>query len=226
MKAAVIGGAVAGILSGLPIIGGCCFLWAIGGGFLAVFIYMKNAPGGMTPGDGAKLGLTAGIIAAIVSFLLGLPFMLLGIGSAAMQSRDLEGAGISSGIMAVGGIVGMVLRAAVVLGCAVAGGAIGAAVLGKNRPGGPNVPPPPPPTDYGTGGGGYGGPGTGGGGYSGGPTAGGGYGDTSTGGGYGGGGTPPGSDYGGTSGTGGGTTGTGGTGGPTGGTGSTFGTGS
>jgi hypothetical protein len=126
--------------------------------------------------------------------------MLLGIGSAAMQSADLEGAGVSSGIMAVGGFVGLVLRAGVVLGCAVAGGAIGAAVLGKNRPGGTGMPPPPPPTDYGTGGG-YGGTGTGGG-----------YGGTPTGG----------SDFGGTTG-GGGASGTGGTGGTGG---STFGTGS
>lgn len=181
MKAAVIGGAVAGVLSGLPIIGGCCFLWALGGGFLAVFMYMKNAPMMMTPGDGAKLGLTAGIIAAIISFALGLPFMLLGIGSAAMSSADMESAGISSGIMAVGGIVGLVLRAALVLGFAVAGGAIGAAVLGKNRPGGVGTPPPPPPSDFGSGGG---------------------YGGTGTGGGFGGGTSAGGSDFGGTSGTG------------------------
>ena len=203
-KAAVIGGAVAGVLSGLPLIGGCCFLWALGGGFLAVFMYMKNAPGAMSPGDGAKLGLTAGIVAAVISFLLGLPFMLLGIGSAAMQSRDLEGAGISSGIMAAGGIIGLVLRAAIVLGCAIGGGAIGAAVLGKNQPGG-GAPPPPPPTDFGSGGG-YGGPGTGGG-----------YGGPSAGTGYGGGPSAGGSDFGGTTG-GGGQTGPGG--------GSTFGAGS
>jgi len=157
MKAAVIGGAVAGILSGLPIISGCCFLWAIGGGFLAVFMYMKNAPGGMTPGDGAKLGVTVGIVAAVVSFLLGLPFLLLGIGSAAMQNTDLENAGISSGIMAAGGVIGLVIRAGAVLGFAVLGGVIGAAVLGKNRPGGVGTPPPPPPVDYGGTGGGYGG---------------------------------------------------------------------
>jgi hypothetical protein len=200
-KAAVIGGAVAGVLSGLPIISGCCFLWAIGGGFLAVFLYLKNAPVGMTPGDGAKLGLTAGIVAAIVSFALGLPFLLLGIGSAAVQNPELERAGIGAGIMAAGGVVGLVIRAGAVLGFAVLGGVIGAAVLGRNRPGGTNVPPPPPPSDYGTGGG-YGGPG-----------AGGGYGGGSTGG----------SDFGGTAGGGGGTTGPGGPGGPTG---STFGSGS
>jgi hypothetical protein len=224
MKAAVIGGAVAGVLSGLPIISGCCFLWAIGGGFLAVFMYLKGAPAGMTPGDGAKLGLTAGIVAAVVSFVLGLPFLLLGIGSAALQSSDMERAGISSGLLAAGGVIGLVIRAGAVLGFAVLGGVIGAAVLGKNRPGGTNVPPPPPPSDYS--GGGYGGTGTGGG-YAGGPGVGGGYGDTSAGGGGYGGGSASGSDFGGTTDTTDttGTTGTGGTGGTTGG-GSTFGTGS
>jgi|GEM_PF-1085216 len=212
MKAAVVGGAAAGVLSGLPIISGCCFLWGIGGGFLAVFMYMKNAPVMMTPGDGAKLGVTAGVVAGVVSLVLGLPFLLLGIGSAAMQNADLERAGIGTGIMAAGGFIGLIIRAGVVLGFTVLGGVIGAAVLGKNRPGGTGAPPPPPPTDYGTGGGGYGGTGTGGG-YGGGTTPGGGYGGGTTGTGT----TGTGTDYGGT--TGGGTTGTGGTG-------STFGSGS
>jgi hypothetical protein len=150
-KAALIGGVIAGVLSGLPIVSGCCFLWALGGGFLAVFMYMKNAPTQLMAADGAKLGATAGVIGAVVSLLLGLPFMLLGIGSAAMQNADLERAGISAGILAVGGIVGIVIRALVVVGFAVLGGVIGAAVLGKNRPGGTtsNTPPPPPPINYG-----------------------------------------------------------------------------
>jgi hypothetical protein len=41
-KAAVIGGAVAGVLSAIPILSNCCCLWAIGGGLLAVFLYAKN----------------------------------------------------------------------------------------------------------------------------------------------------------------------------------------
>ena len=152
----MIGGALAGVLSGLPIVSGCCFLWAIGGGFLAVFMYMKNAAAGMTPGDGAKLGMTAGVIGAVISLVLGLPFLLLGVGSAAMQNAQLENAGIGTGIMALGGFVGLIVRAAFVVGFAVLGGVIGAAVLGKNRPGG-GMPPPPPPSDFGAGGGGYGG---------------------------------------------------------------------
>lgn len=169
-KAALIGGVLAGVLSGLPLIGGCCFLWAIGGGFLAVFMYLKDAPPGpLEMGDAAKLGALAGAIGAVISLVLGLPFMLLGIGASAMQNSDLQSAGVSSGIMAVGGIVGLILRAALVVGFAVLGGVIGAAVLGKNRPGGVGTPPPPPPADFGGSGGGYGGTT---------PPAGGGYGGT------------------------------------------------
>jgi len=147
-KAALIGGVIAGVLSSLPLVGGCCFLWALGGGFLAVFMYIKNAPTQLMVADGAKLGATAGVIGAVVSLVIGLPLMLLGIGTAAMQNPDLERAGVSAGILAVGGIVGIIIRAVVVIAFAVLGGVIAAAVLGKNRPGGTttNTPPPPPPS--------------------------------------------------------------------------------
>jgi hypothetical protein len=147
-KAAVIGGVVAGVLSGLPIISGCCFLWAIGGGFLAIYMYMKNAPAPMMMGDAAKLGATAGVVGAIISAVLGIPFMLLGIGSAAMN-QNVANAGIGAGIMAVGGVVGLIIRALFVVGFAVLGAIIGNAVLGKNRPGGMNTAPPPPPSGFG-----------------------------------------------------------------------------
>lgn len=204
MKAALLGGLVAGIPSSLPLLSICCFIWALGGGFLAVFMYMKNAPTAMTPGDGAKLGVRAGIVGAVVYIVVGGLMTLLGgaLQFASMPKTGGEGAGVAA--LAAGlGIFAVFVGAAFVFGLAVAGGAIGAAVLGKNRPGGTGMPPPPPPTDFGTGGG-YGGTGTGAG-----------YGGTTPGGGYGGG-TPSGSDFGGTSG---GTTGAGGTG-------STFGTGS
>ncbi|HJR07425.1 MAG TPA: hypothetical protein VJ842_09225 [Pyrinomonadaceae bacterium] len=175
-KAALIGGVVAGVLSGLPVVGGCCFLWAIAGGFLAVFMYLKSVPAQMMAADGAKLGVTTGIIGAVISTLLGLPFMLLGIGSAAMQSADLERAGVSAGILAVGGFVGIILRALFVIGFAVLGGVIGAAVLGKKGPGPGGGMPPPPPTNYGDGGVGTQPPAGGGGGYGGGAGGGGSFG--------------------------------------------------
>ena len=173
-KAAVIGGVVAGVLSGIPVVGGCCFLWALAGGFLALFMYSKGAPGPIQMADAAKLGATAGVIGAIISIVIGLPFFLLGVGASAVANSDLQNAGISTGIMAASGVVGLILRAVFVVAFAVLGAVIGAAVLGKKGGGAGTPPPPPPPC------GGYGG-GTPGGGY-GGTTPGGG---TPGGGGYG-----------------------------------------
>ncbi|MDT7542306.1 MAG: hypothetical protein QOE33_2210 [Acidobacteriota bacterium] len=147
-KAAVIGGVIAGILSGIPIIGGCCFLWALGGGFLAVYMYMKNAPGPMMMGDAAKLGATAGVVGAIVSAVIRIPLLLLGVGVAAM-SDNMKSAGLGAGFAAAAGTMGIVFTAVVVVGFAVLGAIIGNAVLGKNSSGGVNTPPPPPPSGFG-----------------------------------------------------------------------------
>jgi hypothetical protein len=149
-KAAVIGGVIAGILSGIPIIGGCCFLWAIGGGFLAIWMYMKNAPGPMVMGDAAKLGAVTGVVGAIVATVIRIPLMLLGVGMAAMGS-DKSTAGVGAGLAAATGVMGIVFTVVVVVGFSVLGAIIGNAVLGKNRPGGMGTPPPPPPSDFGGG---------------------------------------------------------------------------
>ncbi|MDT7603285.1 MAG: hypothetical protein QOF61_1282 [Acidobacteriota bacterium] len=149
-KAAVIGGIIAGVLSGIPFIGGCCFLWAIAGGFLAIFMYMKSVPGPMMMGDAAKLGAVTGAIGALIATVIRIPLMLLGIGMAAMGS-DRSAAPAIAGLSAATGVLGIVFTIIVVVGFAVLGSIIGNAVLGKNRPGGINTPPP-PPSDFGGGG--------------------------------------------------------------------------
>jgi hypothetical protein len=146
-KAAVIGGILAGILSGIPFIGGCCFLWAIAGGFLAIFMYMKSAPGPMMMGDAAKLGAITGVVGAVIATLIRVPLMLLGVGMAAMGS-DRSAAGVGAGLAAATGVMGIVFTVVVVVVFAVLGAIIGNAVLGKNS-GGMNTPPPPPPTGFG-----------------------------------------------------------------------------
>ncbi len=145
-KAAVIGGIIAGVLSGIPIIGGCCFLWAIAGGFLAIFMYMKGAPGPMQMGDAAKLGAITGVIGAIIATVIRVPLMLLGVGMAAMGND--RNAGAIAGLSAATGVAGIVITVIVVVAFAVLGAIIGNAVLGK-RGGGVNTPPPPPPTGFG-----------------------------------------------------------------------------
>lgn len=74
LKAALIGGGVAGIASGLPYIGqvntACCALY-IGGGILAAYLLMKDAaPSEKAPyGGGAVVGLLAGVIGGVVATL-------------------------------------------------------------------------------------------------------------------------------------------------------------
>lgn len=90
------GGAFLGILSALPIINwvncACCF-WVIAGGALAVFLYTRNYPPSLPPpnyGDGALLGVLAGIVGAVVDTLVSIPIGLIGqsfIGGGPWQSQ-------------------------------------------------------------------------------------------------------------------------------------------
>lgn len=163
MKAAIIGGVGAGLLSAItsviPIISCCCCLLALGGGVLTVFLYAKDTNAPVSPAEGAKLAAVAGGIAAVIYFVINLIINLL-FGAAAMaaQMQQMERAGVSvplSGIALT--FVGSLMGAIGVAVLTVLGGVIGAAIFGK----GPAAPPPPPPPAAG-GPGGYGQPGPGG----------------------------------------------------------------
>ncbi|HWS55209.1 MAG TPA: hypothetical protein VN228_13825 [Pyrinomonadaceae bacterium] len=158
-KAAVIGGAVAGVLSVIPIVSTCCILWAIGGGVLAVFMYLRGAGGPMSPGEGAKLGLRAGVVAAIIYLIIALPLMLLTGGAAMSQAMQQAGGSdaVGAGMLAGLGAFMVVVVAALLVGFTALGGLIGAAIFGK----GAGAPPPPPPAS------GFGGPAGGPGGFGG-----------------------------------------------------------
>lgn len=151
-KAAVIGGIVAGLLSGIPVVGGCCFLWALGGGFLAIYLILKNTTAPMEMGEAAKIGAITGAIALAPFLIIRILLMVLGVGISAMGNQGSDAA-VGMGIAAAAGIGGMVIGAIVIIGCAVLGAVIGVAVLGKGRGAAAPPPPPPPPA------GGYGGPG-------------------------------------------------------------------
>jgi hypothetical protein len=71
---ALIGGAVAGVLTGLPLLGCFCCVWGIGGGILAVYLLNKDSSVPLTTGDGAIVGIFSGIVAAIVDFIVSIPF--------------------------------------------------------------------------------------------------------------------------------------------------------
>jgi len=146
-KAALIGGAIAGILSALPFLNNCCCLWGIGGGILAIFMYTKSTRATMTPGDGAMLGAIAGGIAVAIYVAIGLPIILL-FGAASM-SAQMSQAGVDlpfSGVVL--GIVVALIFAVGVFVFTLLGGVIGAAIFGKGA-GPATAPPPPPPPSYG-----------------------------------------------------------------------------
>ncbi len=71
---ALIGGGLAGILSGIPIINCLCCLWIIGGAMLSTYLLTKDSKAPLSSGDGAIVGALAGIIAAIVDFFVSIPF--------------------------------------------------------------------------------------------------------------------------------------------------------
>ena len=71
---ALIGGAVAGVLSGVPLLGCLCCLWIIGGAMLSAYLLAKDSPILLTSADGAIVGIFSGIIAAIVEAFISLPF--------------------------------------------------------------------------------------------------------------------------------------------------------
>ena len=69
-----------GVLSALPLVNvgnACCCLWVISGGMVAAYVFQQNQQTPMTPGDGALVGLFAGLIGAVVQVVVSLPLDLL-----------------------------------------------------------------------------------------------------------------------------------------------------
>jgi hypothetical protein len=144
---ALLGGLLMGVLSSLPVIAAgnvCCCLWIIGGGFLAAYLLQANTPLPITTGDGALVGLQAGVVGAFVDVVISIPVrMLMGPFQAAMMQRVLQNTDlppafrtmVESGAV---GVVGMIIHFCfiLILGAifATIGGMIGAAIFAKKVP--------------------------------------------------------------------------------------------
>ncbi len=171
IKPAVIAGVVSGAAAAIPPVSClnlCCCALIIGGGFLATFLYLKEAAPTVDPpyGDGAILGLLTGVIAAPVAMVVAIPinmaFSGLGFTPDTSQLQEMfdqteippEIANLIEGFMSGGGLTigAMLISLAVSLVAysifGTLGGIIGAAVLHKKQ-----APPPPAPTstDYASG---------------------------------------------------------------------------
>jgi hypothetical protein len=68
LQPALLGGLFIGVLSALPIvnIANCCCLWIVSGGMLAAYLARDERLGRLTAGQGALVGLGAGVIGSVV----------------------------------------------------------------------------------------------------------------------------------------------------------------
>ena len=152
-KAALIGGGVFGVLAALPYIGMlnmvCCALY-IGGGVVAVYLYLKDQPQAEKGpyGDGALVGLIAGAIGGVVTTIANALVLASGLGpdvaETAAAFEQLEQAGIElpdvvRDMLGGGGISAAMLGTQLVMNVilfgifATLGGLVGVAIFHKKK---------------------------------------------------------------------------------------------
>ena len=75
LQPALLGGVTIGVLSALPVINlaNCCCAWILFGGGLAAYLMQQNHPSPIEAGDGAIVGLMAGITGAFVYLIVAIP---------------------------------------------------------------------------------------------------------------------------------------------------------
>ncbi len=73
VQPALLGGVTIGVLSALPVVNCCCCAWILFGGALASYLMQQNHPEPIEVGDGAIVGLLAGVIGAFVWLIVSIP---------------------------------------------------------------------------------------------------------------------------------------------------------
>jgi hypothetical protein len=80
LQPALYGGLVMGVLSALPLISAgnfCCCMWVIAGGLVAAYVLQQRQVTPITNGDGALVGLLAGVVGAFVALVVSIPINFL-----------------------------------------------------------------------------------------------------------------------------------------------------
>ncbi len=142
LKPALLGGLISGILSIIPILNNCCCIWAVLGGLLASFLYIRGSALPVSTGDGAIVGALSGLFGGILYLVLGIPLALL-LGSGAQFESYMRQSGLEvplTGIALV--LISAILVVAMILIFASLGGLIGVPIFEKRK--GQSAPPPPP----------------------------------------------------------------------------------
>jgi len=162
LQPALLGGVAIGVLSALPVINlaNCCCAWILFGGGLAAYLMQQNHPEPIQAGDGAIVGLLAGLVGAFVwviaSIPIGMamaPFQSAMAGDVLRNSQDLppelrrlfeQFSGAPT--IGLGLLLGFVVMLFVSTLFGMLGGLFGALMFRKSPP--PMVPPPIPPTVF------------------------------------------------------------------------------
>lgn len=177
LRPALIGGIVLGLLSGLPYVGlgnvACC-IWVVAGGALATYLYIKKSPTPVDMGEGALLGLLAGVIGYVVKIVVGLPIAIMAgypeqhILFNLMEQLDPQKAEVyrqamedvmsrpffeqfTLNVFSLGSLLGLLVTVIF----AVVGGLVAVPLFEKRKADAGTPPPPPPPYYGGTPGGNY-----------------------------------------------------------------------
>lgn len=156
LKPALIGGVVLGLLSVIPFVNFCCCLWAILGGMLASYLYIKNSPTPVTAGDGALVGVFTGLIGGAIVVIIGIPISLVaGTAVNELLLRLVENANpgqveamrAQMAAQSIAGAIGRGFVVAILMFIfAIIGGLLGVPIFEKRK--GDLTPPPPPAGGY------------------------------------------------------------------------------
>lgn len=166
---ALVGGVFIGVTSALPILEflncACCML-VIGGGVLATYMYLREYPAGLPPityGEGAGVGVLAGIVGGFVWSFVGIPLLFIktrmgmGFGDVGEIQEALSDPEIPpfvreilEGLFTGGGMSLLMILTSIVtyfmvsIIFATLGGILGVALFQKKAPPVAAAPPPPP----------------------------------------------------------------------------------
>jgi hypothetical protein len=159
LKPALIGGVVVGLLSAIPFVNLpniCCCLWAIVGGAVGSFLYIRSSANPVSVGDGAIVGVLSGVVGGLIYLVIGVPLGIMTGGAVngimvklmesvnPAQAEELQRQ-LAAGASTAGAIMFGLIWAVLLIIFSTIGGLIAVPIFEKRK----GLQPPPPPQGFG-----------------------------------------------------------------------------